>query len=107
MLYLYDNSGSSKPGTNFLCALVPLKKFSIDNHLKIHELDHEIKLKDWVVPSGFDIAIVSSFGKFIPSSVLKKFPCGTLNVHPSLLPRFVPRNNYSATRNTPMYFVLV
>eukprot|EP00111_Clytia_hemisphaerica_P019824 TCONS_00058456-protein len=40
-----------------------------------HHLDH-------------DLAIVASFGEFIPSKVIKCFPKGAINIHPSLLPRW-------------------
>lgn len=34
----------------------------------------------------FEVAVVVSFGFFIPKRVLSEFPLGTINVHPSLLP---------------------
>ena len=37
---------------------------------------------------GFDLFIVASYGKIIPKSVLEIPKYGTLNVHPSLLPKF-------------------
>eukprot|EP00948_MAST-09A_sp_MAST-9A-sp1_P001079 g1079.t1 len=36
----------------------------------------------------YDLAIVASFGYFIPADVLAKFPEGGINVHPSLLPKY-------------------
>ncbi|RKP27140.1 formyl transferase, partial [Syncephalis pseudoplumigaleata] len=36
----------------------------------------------------FDLAIVVSFGYFLPATVLEAFEWGGLNVHPSLLPRY-------------------
>lgn len=35
-----------------------------------------------------DIGIVASFGQIIPDSVIRKFPDGILNIHPSLLPKY-------------------
>jgi len=35
-----------------------------------------------------DCAILASFGKIIPRRMLKLFPCGILNIHPSLLPKY-------------------
>lgn len=34
------------------------------------------------------LGIAVSYGHLIPPSVIKSFRCGTLNVHPSALPRF-------------------
>ncbi len=36
----------------------------------------------------FDLFIVAAYGKLIPDEVLKKSKHGTLNVHPSLLPKY-------------------
>ena len=35
---------------------------------------------------GFDIGVVVSFGYFLPSSILRSFRFGAINLHPSLLP---------------------
>jgi methionyl-tRNA formyltransferase len=35
-----------------------------------------------------DVGIVASFGKIIPKNILKVFPLGLINVHPSLLPKY-------------------
>jgi methionyl-tRNA formyltransferase len=36
----------------------------------------------------FNLAVVVSFGYFLPVSILRRFKLGTLNVHPSLLPKY-------------------
>ncbi len=35
-----------------------------------------------------DLAVVASFGQLIPQRVLDLYPCGVLNIHPSLLPLY-------------------
>lgn len=35
-----------------------------------------------------DIAIVASYGKIIPQTIIDRFPLGVLNIHPSLLPKY-------------------
>lgn len=35
-----------------------------------------------------DIGVLAAFGKIIPDAILKHFPNGILNIHPSLLPKF-------------------
>jgi methionyl-tRNA formyltransferase len=45
--------------------------------------------KDWKLPKNYpyDLAVVVSFGYFLPSFILNQFKW-TLNVHPSLLPKY-------------------
>ncbi|CAG8811551.1 9112_t:CDS:2, partial [Dentiscutata erythropus] len=38
--------------------------------------------------SNFDIGVVVSFGYFLPSKVIESFTKGTINIHPSLLPKY-------------------
>ncbi len=35
-----------------------------------------------------DVGVVASFGKIIPKNILKVFPFGIINIHPSLLPKY-------------------
>ncbi|KAJ1728124.1 Methionyl-tRNA formyltransferase [Coemansia sp. Benny D160-2] len=37
---------------------------------------------------AYDIGVVASFGKFIPQSIIGRFPLGMVNLHPSLLPKY-------------------
>ena len=41
-----------------------------------------------VLEEKFDLGVVISFGYFLPSSLLKLFSKGAINVHPSLLPKY-------------------
>lgn len=47
-------------------------------------------MPDWLLKPQIplDLAVVVSFGYFIPPSVLCKFKFGGINVHPSLLPKY-------------------
>ena len=68
----------------------PIKKTALDLGIKvlefekggIQDLEEEIKQ---IAP---DIMLIASFGKIIPASFLNIPPCGVLNIHPSLLPKF-------------------
>jgi methionyl-tRNA formyltransferase len=42
-------------------------------------------LSQWKEP---DLAVVVSFGYFMPHRILNQFKLGAVNVHPSLLPRY-------------------
>lgn len=37
---------------------------------------------------GADVGVVVSFGYYLPASLVRRFPMGMINLHPSLLPRF-------------------
>ncbi|EGG22526.1 methionyl-tRNA formyltransferase [Cavenderia fasciculata] len=62
--------------------------------LSMYHPDIETGMKQFQVPvsskSGkpFDMAVVVSFGYFIPKKVLNTFTFGGINVHPSLLPKY-------------------
>ncbi|KAN0027162.1 hypothetical protein ACTFIU_009847 [Dictyostelium citrinum] len=76
-----------------------VEEYAIENGLKITYPDPINGMKGFQVPkitTGeseegneelFDLAVVVSFGHFIPKSVLSKFKYGGINMHPSLLPR--------------------
>ncbi|XP_055755988.1 methionyl-tRNA formyltransferase, mitochondrial-like [Salvelinus fontinalis] len=61
---------------------VPVKKFADQSKLPVH-----------IWPLGdlqgrFDVGVVVSFGCLLREGLINQFPCGILNVHPSLLPRW-------------------
>ncbi|KAN0035663.1 hypothetical protein ACTA71_004947 [Dictyostelium dimigraforme] len=76
-----------------------VEEYAIENGLKITYPDPINGMKGFQVPkitTGesedgneelFDLAVVVSFGHFIPKSVLSRFKYGGINMHPSLLPR--------------------
>ena len=65
-----------------------VKIFAQNNNLKIIQPEKLSNL-DIECPSGdFNLFIVASYGKIIPKSILDIPKFGTLNVHPSLLPKF-------------------
>ena len=84
----------------------PIKVFAQKNNLKIiqpEKLNSELFQKTDLpgltsqslratmqdgFSSGYDLFIVASYGKIIPKSILDIPKFGTLNVHPSLLPKF-------------------
>lgn len=46
-------------------------------------------LKHWTPPTtSSDLAVVVSFGYFLPAALCDSFPLGAINVHPSLLPKY-------------------
>ena len=66
-----------------------LKQLALDRGLMLHEVNRETRFQQWKPSVGaFDLAVVVSFGLFMPLSVISRFPLGAINVHPSLLPAF-------------------
>ncbi|KAM3625653.1 uncharacterized protein V6R79_015538 [Siganus canaliculatus] len=61
---------------------VPVKTFAQQNQLPVHSWPPD------VAPGRFDVGVVVSFGCLLPERLIRKFPHGVLNVHPSLLPRW-------------------
>lgn len=52
---------------------------------------HSLMIHTWPIPTmkdKYDIGVVVSFGRLIPTRVIRMFPHGILNVHASLLPRW-------------------
>src|SRR3989338_9537289 len=67
----------------------PVKLWAIENKidfLQPEKLDEKFNLEigNWKL----EISVVASYGKILPAKILASFPKGTLNVHPSLLPKY-------------------
>jgi methionyl-tRNA formyltransferase len=52
------------------------------DHLKDENFINELKKEK------IDCAILASFGKILPKHIIKIFPHGIINIHPSLLPKY-------------------
>lgn len=64
----------------------PVKVFAEKHNLKIAQ---PVSLSTYnLPPTTYHLFIVAAYGKIIPKSVLEIPKFGTLNVHPSLLPKF-------------------
>ncbi|KAM9832173.1 methionyl-tRNA formyltransferase, mitochondrial [Neosynchiropus ocellatus] len=61
---------------------IPVKRFAQQHQLPTHSWP----LGD--LEGQFDVGVVVSFGCLLPEMLIRKFPHGILNVHPSLLPRW-------------------
>ncbi|XP_066557645.1 methionyl-tRNA formyltransferase, mitochondrial isoform X2 [Amia ocellicauda] len=61
---------------------LPVRTFANQNKLPVHDWPH-------VDPGEqFDVGVVVSFGSLLREDLIRRFPYGILNVHPSLLPRW-------------------
>ncbi len=69
-------------------------KVPVPSPVKVWALAHAIpvdqpaRLKEYSLPGTWDLFVVASYGKIIPQRILDMARHGTLNVHPSLLPKF-------------------
>ncbi|KAJ2711250.1 Methionyl-tRNA formyltransferase, partial [Coemansia spiralis] len=65
------------------------------NGIKVNHI-HDPDMSRWRVPEvsedygggKFDIGVVASFGRILPSRIIDSFNQGMINVHPSLLPKY-------------------
>ena len=63
----------------------PVKRFCVDNKISYSEEIPEVKDLNNLSP---DIIIVASYGKIIPSEIINLPKYGSLNLHPSFLPKY-------------------
>ena len=68
----------------------PVKTVAIEHNLPIYQPER-VRKSDFVcalkhlVP---DVTVVAAFGQLLPQTVLDIPPCGTINLHPSILPKY-------------------
>ena len=74
-------------GRKMILTPPPVKVFAQKHNLKIIQPE-KLNLDIQCPSEDFDLFIVASYGKIIPKSILDIPKLGTLNVHPSLLPKF-------------------
>src|SRR3989344_3583152 len=77
-------------GRKMIMTPPPIKIFAQKHNLKIIQPE-SLAIKPplgGLTAKSFDLFIVASYGKIIPKSILYIPKYGTLNVHPSLLPKF-------------------
>ena len=46
------------------------------------------ELEQIIADADAKVAVLASYGKIIPESIINAFPCGIINIHPSLLPKY-------------------
>lgn len=71
-------------GRKLILTPPPVKVWAEENSVPLLQPE---KLKDFVLPPT-DIAVVASYGKILPASLLTQPKFGFINVHPSLLPHY-------------------
>ncbi len=68
----------------------PVKKVATEHNLPIYQPER-VRKSDFVRTLKHlapDVTVVAAFGQLLPQTVLDIPPCGTINLHPSLLPKY-------------------
>ncbi|KAL4613258.1 methionyl-tRNA formyltransferase, mitochondrial [Arapaima gigas] len=61
---------------------IPVRRFALQNNIYVHNWPNVNS------HNRFDVGVVVSFGCLLKEDLIRQFPYGILNVHPSLLPRW-------------------
>ncbi|MEI6296103.1 MAG: methionyl-tRNA formyltransferase [bacterium] len=72
-------------GRKMLVTPTPVKVWAEERGIPVYQPE---KLKEFTIKEEHDLFIVAAYGKIIPKNVLDSAKLGTLNVHPSLLPKW-------------------
>ena len=81
-----------------ICALVlpaahVRKPFAVDtlarkNNIPVHYVEKGRDLLPIIQQYQPDLGVLAAFGKIVPQDAIDAIPCGIINVHPSLLPKY-------------------
>ncbi|MCX4312311.1 MAG: methionyl-tRNA formyltransferase [Clostridia bacterium] len=76
---------SLKRGKTEVCAV---KKLALENGLTVLQPNRLRDEADALRAFGADIGVTAAYGQILNADVLDAFPCGVINVHASLLPKY-------------------
>lgn len=68
----------------------PVKEIAVKHHLQVFQPE-KVRKKEFVdtlKQLNPDVMVVAAFGQLLPQKVLDIPPCGVINIHPSLLPKY-------------------
>ncbi|MBO4855708.1 methionyl-tRNA formyltransferase [Candidatus Saccharibacteria bacterium] len=81
-----------------ICALVlpkahvrkpfPITIQAQKHHIKIRQVQKGAELLPIIEEFKPEIGVLAAFGKLVPEAAINAIPCGILNIHPSLLPKY-------------------
>lgn len=84
-------TGEDKPaGRHQQVQISPVKKLALEGNITLYQPSalNDPLLPDMLRERGADIFVVVAYGKLIPAAVFTIPPLRTINLHPSLLPRY-------------------
>ena len=68
----------------------PVKEIAVNHHLQVYQPE-KVRKKEFVEylkRLNPDVMVVAAFGQLLSQTVLDIPPCGVINIHPSLLPKY-------------------
>jgi methionyl-tRNA formyltransferase len=65
-----------------------VKRAALDVGLLVYEPSRLREFASEIAGDGFDVFVIASYGRILPQSLLDRPRLGSLNVHPSLLPKY-------------------
>lgn len=66
----------------------PIEKAAKAANIPVYFSTNNDEIIDIIKKYDAPVAILASFGKIIPNRIINAFPCGIINIHPSLLPKY-------------------
>ena len=79
-----------KAGRGLKLTASPVKELALKNQLALYQPVSlkETSEQEQLASFQADVMVVAAYGMLLPAAVLKLFPLGCVNIHPSLLPRW-------------------
>ncbi len=75
-------------GRNQKLTTPPVKITANERHIEFEQPEHIEEIEEKIKNSNPDLIVVASYGQIIPRNILDIPQYGSLNVHPSLLPKY-------------------
>ncbi len=85
---LVVTSLDTKSGRGLNVTPPPVKEYALQNKIEYLQPEKLIEIKPNLENLKADVGVLFAYGKIIPQWLLEIFPCGIINVHPSLLPLY-------------------
>jgi len=76
------------PGRSRSNRPLEVEAFSNQHHIPLRKPTSKQELVETVRGYRADIGVLAAFGMLVPQEVIKAFPYGIINLHPSLLPKY-------------------
>ena len=78
----------SKKGRGLEVTQPAVKSIAQRNHIPVLQPQNILSIKNHLLETGAELAVLVAYGKIIPAEIINIFPAGVINVHPSLLPKY-------------------
>lgn len=75
-------------GTSRKARVLEIAEVAQKNNIPVLLPEKLLDIKDQLISYDATAGILAAYGKMIPQSIIDIFPCGILNIHPSLLPKY-------------------